>query len=260
MAKKSDTRNERLEIHLNPPRHFEGLKAVEDILFECMWKEFIGPLSDRCILARLESAHDIARRYERPMATWPRFQHEKLPDSAHDPAEFADYFNEKQAQVKEHAEALLALLKNNHFPPVISSVIGATKQLYVHPAGHASERTTERSLEARLAELVRSIDLPREEKGRPKSKRGKGAARAEAVQAVLHMWLEIGGPAPRLQRDGSAGASCGPFNDFAEAVLRAYGIQHNGLEAFVNDAVHLFKAIPESQLERLRNQYRVTHQ
>lgn len=254
MAKRSETRDERLSILMSRKLNMEAVGKLESLLFKNMLEAFVGPLSLRCTLQRLECAHLIARRYSSQLTAWAAFQANGLPDVSHDPDEFTDYFNEKQTQLKEHAEALLALLKNNHFPPAISSVIGATQQGYLQADGRPAFRTLERSLEARLTELIRSIDLPNAEKGRSKSRKGKGAARAEAIQAVLHMWLEIGGPPPKLQRDGSAGKSCGPFNDFAAEVLEAFGIKHNGLEDFVRAAQQLFGTISESQLERLRNQ------
>lgn len=260
MARRDKTRDDRLSLQLGRPRITDGFRKLETLLHEHMLKGFTEPPSELCILQRLEEAYLITRCYHDRLATWAAFQANGLPDVSHDPDEFTDYFNDKNLEAKRHAEALLAWLKNNHFPPAVSAVIGATQQGYLQADGHPAFHTLERSLEARLTELVRSIDLPNAEKGRSKSRKGKGAARAEAIQAVLHMWLEIGGPPPKLQRDGSAGKSCGPFNDFAAEVLEAFGIKHNGLEDFVRSAQQLFGTISESQLERLRNQCRVRHQ
>lgn len=260
MARRNETRDKRLSLQLNPPHKIDGFKKLETLLCEHMLEGFVGPLSRSCVLRRLECAHDIARRYYRSLTTWAEFQARDLPDVSHDPGEFASYFNGKSAEIKHHAEALLALLRNSHFPPAISSVIGATTQLYLHPAGHASERMLERSLVVRLAELVKAIELPAEAAEQLKKKKGKQAVRAECIQAVLHMWLEIGGAAFKFQRAGSAGGACGPFEEFSGKVLDAFNIKRSGLEAFVREAEKLLKKMPESQIDRLKNQYRVTHQ
>lgn len=277
MVVRTKSRDERISLQLNPPiyRKIEKDELIyrnspdelRRFIYECMRAEFVGPLSsdrDQC----LECAFDIARRYSRALVIYEETQARRLPKGAHDPDEYADYFNEKQAEVKRHAEALLALLKDDHFPPAMSSVIGETRQGYLQPDGYPAFRTLERSLVERLDELAKSIKLPEagiEQVTKQKGKRGEDVVRADCIRAVMHMWIEIGGADVRFQRKGFAGndfdgKSCGPFNDFAVKVLEIFGIKHNDLETFVRKAEGLFKDIPDSHLERLRNQYRVTHQ
>lgn len=241
MASRKDSRDTRLPVLLHPPFNPKAERALEDFLFEHMRRCFVGPLSENCILQRLEHAHGIARRHFRPLNTWAAFRSEGLSDGEHDPGEFASYFDDRKARVKYHAEALLALLKDNEFPPAISYAIAATTKLYRHPAGHVTEHTVEKSLPARLAELISAISVPMDARESPKKTRGKGAVRAEGIRAILGLWLEVEGSPPRFQRAGSAGPACGPFADFARGVLSAVGVKGVGIEKLVRDAMDMLE-------------------
>lgn len=242
MASRKDSRDARLPVLLHPPFNPRAERALEDFLFEHMRRCFVGPLSENCILQRLEHAHDIARRPFRPLNTWAAFSRSpELTDGAHDPGEFTSYFDDRKALVKYHAEQLLALLKDNEFPPAISHAIGATTKLYQRPSGHVAERTVERSLSARLAELISAIPTPTDARESPKKTRGKGAVRAEGIRAILGLWLEVEGSPPRFQRAGSAGPACGPFADFARGVLSAVGVKGVGIERLVRDAMDMLE-------------------
>jgi hypothetical protein len=243
MAKRKDTRDTRLSVLLHPPFNPKAERALEGFLFDHMLRRFghAESLSEPCILQRLEHAHDVARRHFRPLNIWAAFRSEGLSDGEHDPGEFASYFDDRKARVKYHAEALLALLKDNEFPPAISHAIGATTKLYQRPSGHVAEHTVERSLPARLAELISAIPTPTDAGESLKKTRGKGEVRAEGIRAILGIWLEVEGSPPRFQRAGSAGTACGPFADFASGVLSAVGVKGVGIEKLVRDAVDMLE-------------------
>lgn len=274
MARRDKTRDERLSIHINPLRDMDAdaiecnrdaINRLETLLQEYIQANFVGPLSPKQWYEREYEIARIAQRHSTALTIWARFQNKNLTDSAHDPEEFADYFNDKNAEVKLHATALLDLLRDNSCPPAISSVIGETRQGYFQPDGHPAFRTLERSLPARLSELIAAIEIPTKSQKRPNNGKGKHAAREGGIRAILHMWLEVGGRDFRLQRKSageskSAGKSCGSFDEFARKALAAFNIKHSDLEAFVLVAEELLKSMPESQREFLRNQYRVTYQ
>lgn len=263
MAKKIDTRNKRIALQLNPPIDGDALSRLWRCLYEHMQAEFVVPLSSDGAQNRYECTLDIARRYSPALTIYAETRARGLPDSAHDPDEYADYFNDKSEEIKSHAASLLALLKNNRaITSTISQVIGGITQMRQLPDGNIGSFTQERSLVERLDELVKSIKLPEagaEQVTKQKGRKGEGAARAHCIRAVLHMWIEIGGADVKFRREHSAGTSHGPFNSFAVSVLEIFGIKNLGLETFVREAEDLFKGIPDSHLERLRNQYRVKH-
>lgn len=288
MAKRDKSLHERMSVHFAGKVDIFAHERLRNLLYRHLLVASIQRLSSGCPLRplkhhhfvgrsglvspevwremqshglrRLECAEYIARRYSASLTACTEFTAQRLADASHDPGEFAVYMQGKQAEVKYHAETLLTLLKNNRLLSTDTiAVIGDTKQMFQLPDGNIGSRTLERSLAERLTALIGSIKLPEVRAEQPGKKKGKGAMRAEAIRAVLHMWLEVGGSAPKFQRAGSDGPSCGAFNDFAVKVLEIFGINHHNLETFVRDAVALFEDIPGSHLERLRNQYRVTH-
>jgi len=264
MAKKADTRDKRLSLQLNPPIDGNALDRLMRFLGERMRAEFVGPLSNDRAQYFYECAFDIARRYSRALAIYAETQARGLPKSAHDPNEYADYFNDKSEDIKTHAASLLALLKNSRaLTSAVSQVIGGITQMRQLPDGNISSVVLERSLVERLDELVKAIKSPAagaKQVTKQKDKRGNDATRADCIRAVTYMWIEIGGADVRFQRACSDGGASGLFAEFSKNVLATFNIKHSGLEDFVRTAETIFKEIPDSHIERLRNQYRVTHQ
>lgn len=260
MARRDKTRDERLSIHTSRPINMEAFEKLVKLLCEHMQVEIFEPSLGINDLQRCERAHYVARRYSVSLTIWAEFQAKGLPDSEHDHNEYVDYFNDKNAEIKLHAEALLVLLKNNHLPPAMSAAIGETIQGFLHPDGHANFRTLESSLAARLSQLIAAIEIPTESQERPNKVKGKKAARAESIRAVVHMWLEVGGSTKIFQRDGSDGPPCGSFAEFSKRVLGIFGIKHSGLEEFIKEGEVLIDDMSESQLKRLRNQFSAMNQ
>lgn len=239
-SRKEKTRDERLKFQLQPPYSPEAEGRLTSFLFDYASKGFVEQLSEECILQRLEQAHDLMRRHFNALNIWAIFEAKGLPNGEHDPGEYRAYFDERNAAIKHHAESLLALLEGGLLPIAISHAVIETKQLYRHPAGHASARTLERSLPKRLAELISTIPAPAKPE-KQKTTRGPGQVREEGIRAVLNLWLEVDGSPPKFHRAGAGGTACGPFADFAKGIFEAVGIRAASLETVTRRAEKIYK-------------------
>lgn len=240
--KKRDTRDERIKIFKNPPHSQQA--------FSRLFKFIVGFQENRCgaaltqeeKLAALDKAHLIVRSHIGGLSIWAAFvnSHE-LCDSSFDPSEWEAYARDKDSRIRHHAEKLLTLLNDPYQRAAVTHAICETKAATLLSDGHIGTRTIERSLQARLTELIAAIPNQEANQLQEKTPKGKGAARRKGTRSILQLWLEVTGePPPKFKRKGSGGGPCGEFSEFVQGVLEAMDIRGPSLEVVTRDAIKMF--------------------
>ncbi len=244
MSKDAEERAFRIRNWLNAPRSNAAAQAGRNLV-NVLSRHILAHKPLIHVSSPEDDAFDwacvLVDRYLRPLDLWAELRAQNIADIEITPADIAASCSEVNRIAREHAQALLELLRSGYLPSDAIRVAGSAVECYTHPNGERASRVRERSLEQRLREFISQLGEPEPEPGkRARKSKGKGKARAESILAILELWLAVDGRPPRFQRDGSMGVACGPFKEFAEQVLDAVGIKGASLETLTREAESIF--------------------